>query len=353
MIKLLLIKPRFTTMATKAKRFRRAIMTVINSGGASIVYSNPDDKKSLIKKARPNKRNSKGRYIARQKRGFDIIDKIKETAKDYGVNLPEFISSVKSIDIDTNETPYQSVVETKLPGIELNNLKYSHLDNYVKNKLALQLAKFMTVIHGLTIPEPATTENRIQDNLYILPNISIKNIFKFTEYFKNKKLKQLLNYAYTALYEKIGPDEIMVTTHGDLRWQNILYDKRHEKLGIIDFETAAQSHIYRDFISCPASFNWDFVQRIIKQYNKIRKNNNNSIYINAERIKKLLLCNIMIIATQDIIESENEDEYIDSEAYLNKFINKLEKILITKLKNTGLLTITNPVLSQNKHMERN
>lgn len=77
--------------------FKQATMKVISAGTASVVYNNPDNQNLVIKKARDNIRNAKGRYISRQKRGFDIIDKIRESGQDCGVNLPEFILAVLNL----------------------------------------------------------------------------------------------------------------------------------------------------------------------------------------------------------------------------------------------------------------
>lgn len=329
---------------TLSEIFKQATMKVISAGAASVVYNNPDNQNLVIKKARDNIRNAKGRYISRQKRGFDIIDKIRESGQDCGVNLPEFISSVKSFDIDTNETPYQSVTETKLTGIELTNTKYFALSDKTKNKLASQLAKFMYTLHNMEKPRIATLEDRKQDTLYRFPNISKENLNKFIQQFKNKNLKQILTNAATVLWQEIGDDEIIVMTHGDLRWPNIVYDKPNEKLGVIDFEDAAPSHIYRDFISSPISFNWDFVQRIIKKYNNLRKINNNPIYINANKIKKLIICSVVNKIVRDTIDSESEKDIDNTEKYRNNLIDQIEQDLIHKLKILGLMDVTNNIL---------
>ena len=137
-------------------------------------------------------------------------------------------------------------------------------------------------------------------------------------------------------------------THGDLRWPNIVYDKPNEKLGVIDFEDAAPSHIYRDFISSPISFNWDFVQRIIKKYNNLRKINNNPIYINANKIKKLIICSVVNKIVRDTIDSESEKDIDNTEKYRNNLIDQIEQDLIHKLKILGLMDVTNNILYNNK-----
>ena len=332
----------------KAKIFKQGITNLLGKGTASAVYINPNNKNQIIKKAVISKRNANGGYVAHQKHGYDIIDKIRESGQDYGVNLPEFISSVKSISLNSDETPFQSVTETMLPGIRIDDWDYFQLKDSTKNKLALQLAKFMTVIHNLAKPIPATQESRKKDILFRFPQISKENLDKFIQQFKSYRLKQTLADASTVLWQEIGPDEVIVTTHGDLRWPNVIYDKKNKQLGVIDFENGRSGHIYRDFVSGPVSFNWDFVQRIIKQYNKIRKNNNNPIYIDADKIKRLLICKLVNKIIQTTIESETtkaSSKSIDTttQRYRINLINKLERNLVRALQEHGLMD-KNPVL---------
>lgn len=334
----------------KTKTFKQGITNLLGKGSASAVYINPNNKNQIIKEAVTIKRNLKGKYVARQKQGYDIIDKIRESGQDYGVALPEFIGSVKSISLNSDETPFQSVTETMLPGIRIDDWDYFQLKDSTKNKLALQLAKFMTVIHNLAKPIPATQESRKKDILFRFPQISKENLDKFIQQFKSYRLKQTLADASTVLWQEIGPDEVIVTTHGDLRWPNVIYDKKNKQLGVIDFENGRSGHIYRDFVSGPVSFNWDFVQRIIKQYNKIRKNNNNPIYIDADKIKRLLICKLVNKIIQTTIESETtkaSSKSIDTttQTYRINLINKLERNLIRALQEHGLMDKI-PVLSR-------
>lgn len=129
--------------------------------------------------------------------------------------------------------------------------------------------------------------------------------------------------------------------------------KKNKQLGVIDFENTRHSHIYRDFVSSPVSFNWDFVQRIIKQYNKIRKNNNNPIYIDADKIKKLLICSLANKIIQNTIDSEAtkaSSKSIDTttKEYRTNLINKLEKNLVHSLQEHGLMDKNSVLFAQNQ-----
>lgn len=342
---------------TKSEIFKQGTKNLI--GSSSIAHLDKNNK-FIIKEALDTKSNKKGAYITRQKAGYDIIDKIRESGQDYGVNLPDFLSSVKSITIDTNDTPYQSITETKMPGIILNTQQYNKLDDATKNKLALQLAKFMSVMHHINISRPATKKDRKKFLSFIFPkitsgmnndiydeNIVQKKFDKFIEQFKNKNLKKILRYAATVFSQDVGQDEFIVTTHRDLRWPNVLYDEKDKKLSVLDFEYANLSYIYSDFISKPSSFTWDFIQRIITQYNKIQKHETKPFYINAETVKKILICNITNQTVERIVNSEannNSVKKTDPQTYKQIFVQKLEKLLIQNLTKYKLFEITPDVL---------
>ncbi len=357
-------------MVSKSDAFKHATATIkkIGEGAASLTYEDSKNPGIIIKEAILSPRNADGKYIARQKRGNDIIDKIRESGRDYGVNLPEFISSVKSFDAPIGAIPHQSVKETKLPGVMLNNAEYLKLKDITKNHLAKELAQFMFSMHNLEKPQSATMQDRIHDILFTFkivtqnadkPEVIQTKIIGFINLFKNKRLKQLLTSAASVLWQDIDKDEIIVTTHGDLRWPNIIYDKHHTKLGVIDFENARTGHIYRDFVSSPVSFHWDFVQRIIKQYNKIQKTFGRSVRINTDNIKKLLiarLVNKIVNNVQtEIIHDESLDiEHMSKEELRNILISKIEPNLIQELAEYGLMEkLPNQILHNKKYNERN
>lgn len=341
---------------TKSEIFNQGTQKL--TGGASIAHLDKNSK-FIIKEALDTKANQKGAYISRQKKGYDIIDKIRESGQDYGVNLPDFISSVKSFDTDTDDTSYQSVTETKMPGIMLDTQQYNKLDDKTKNELALQLAKFMSVMHHTDILRPVTKQERKKFLLFMFPKSTwginndvdenvIQNKFnKFIEQFRNKNLKKILRYAATVFSQDVGQDEFIVTTHRDLRWPNVLYNEKDRKLSVIDFECANLSHIYSDFISRPVSFTWDFIQRIIIQYNKIQKHETKPFYINAETIKKILICNITNQTVEYIVNSEvnnNTVKKTDTQTYRQILIQKLERLLIQNLTKYKLFEITPDIL---------
>ena len=326
----------------KSDIFKNATKQLLGQGAASLVYTTKNDKNVVTKQATNIDKNANGQWISRQQTGHNIIDKIRESGKNYGVNLPEFVSSVKTIDTNTGATPYQEFKETLVPGENITDRIYSTIDNKTKNELALQLAKFLYVMHNLSVPRPATPEERQKDVSVNIRQFSTDNLINIIHHFKNESLKQTLINAINAQNQPIGPDEVIVNTHGDLRWPNIMYDKKHKKLGVIDFENARFGHIYRDFISYPTSFDWDFIERIIQHYNKIKYENNDKNYLNANKIKQILICDITKQAVKDIIETEinqatPENIKIDSATYKQRLFARIEQYLKDALTEYNLI----------------
>lgn len=308
-----------TSKSEKTKKFL--------DGSASLIYMNKYNNKLITKQATDIKENAYGGYITRQKQGYDVIDAIRNSGQDYGVNLPEFVSSVKSIDIQTNTTPYQSVTETIVPGVHIDNETYNQFDEATKNELALQTAKFLSVLHSLTEPVPVP-ETKLAKKLPGIEFTPVKDIIASFDGWLSRQLVNILLSAEKYLENADNSDEVKVMTHRDLHWSNVLYDKKHNKLGIIDFERVDINHIYTDFISIPLSFNWDFIRRIITYYNKI---NSHKITINAKKIKNLLI----LSEAEIVFVYMHKHKYKNLEARLAKYLeNKLTELKLTDTDNT-------------------
>lgn len=387
MIELLLIKTIFTIMMPKSESFKQATRKILGKGAASsAVYQDPDNPNIIIKEAAPTPRNVNGGYVRRQKRGADIINRIIKSGYDYGVVFPELLNttgggvyittpnkSAVNINLSTFEqmnewkrlldknspngyldlTPNQSVSETMLPGVVLNNNDYFNLKDSTKNHLAKKLAQFLFAIHNLEKPRPATANDRRKDILFtsqifpqtdkaIKPEIIQAKFTNFTNMFKNPALKKVLTSAVSVLWQEVEDDEIVTMTHGDLRWPNIIYDKTHNSLGVIDFENSRIGHIYRDFVGSPSSFHWDFVQRIIKQYNKLQKMFDRPNRINTTKVKNFMICRAIDVAMLNVQKEINADKSLDGkeisqEELHNMLISKMESELLRKLPESGLM----------------
>ena len=387
MIELPLVKARFTIMIPKSESFKRGVRKILGKGAASsAVYQDPDNQNIIIKEAAPTPRNANGGYVRRQKRGAEIIKRIIKSGYDYGVVFPELLNtsggnlhitnpneSVAHTKLSTFEhmnklkrildknspngyidlTPNQSISETMLPGIMLNNDDYFNLKDSTKNLLAKKLAQFLFTIHNLEKPCPATANDRRKDILFtsqifpqtnktIRPEIIQTKFTNFTNTFKNTALKKVLTSAVSVLWQEIGDDEIIVMTHGDLRWPNIIYDKTHNSIGVIDFENARIGHIYRDFVASSNSFHWDFVQRIVRHYNKIQKMFERPNRINTTKVKNFMICRTIDVAMLHAQKEINEDQSLDGkeispEKLRDMLISKMETELLKKLPEYGLM----------------
>ena len=325
----------------KSESFKQGVRKILGKGAASsAVYQDPDNPNIIIKEAAPNQRNANGGYVRRQKRGADIINRIIKSGYDYGVVFPKLLNTsggdlyiTQSNKWPTNTrlltfeqmnkwerildknskngyldlTPNQSISETLLPGVILNNDDYFNLKDSTKNHFAKKLAQFLFAIHNIEKPRQATANDRRKDILFtsqifpqtnkiIRPEVIQAKFTNFINMFKNTALKKVLKSAVSVLWQEVEDDEIITMTHGDLRWPNIIYDKTHNTLGVIDFENSRVGHIYRDFVGSPSSFHWDFVQRIIKQYNKLQKMFGRPNRINTTKVKNFMICRAIDVA---------------------------------------------------------
>lgn len=382
-------------MTSKITEFKQATNKVkkLGEGSASLVYTDPENTNMIIKKAAKTRRNANGKYIKHQITGQNIIKKIRKSGYDYGVNLPEITDIHGALHIEkaiTNKklqfdklnhikqyleknsehgylelTPNQYIKETFLPGVMLHNAEYLKLKDITKDELATQLAQFLFAMHNIEKPKSATMQDRMKYILFNLqfvmqnaknPEIIQNKTMDFINLFRNKQLKQYLFNSSKSLWQDIGEDEVLVMTHGDLRWPNIIYDKKHTKLGVIDFENAGIGHIYRDFVSSPVSFHWDFVQRIIKQYNKIQKAFNRHFRINTTNVKNLLILRVVNTTIKEIQQEIMQDkslniEKISKQELQTVLLSKIEPLLLQELSEYGLME--KPIIHLSKTRNRN
>ena len=151
---------------------------------------------------------------------------------------------------------------------------YESLSKQDQERLAFDLASYLNFVHQKSFDEKELLAQKSSSKIgkkakdfYIKIELEsyMKGKIPDTEY---KKLQQLID----DFKQRDTADEINVMTHGDLRYQNILYDKTTKKLAVIDYETAAISNIYKDF--CPSvasSLPVQFIKDVIRFYNELPK----------------------------------------------------------------------------------
>jgi aminoglycoside 2''-phosphotransferase len=149
-----------------------------------------------------------------------------------------------------------------LPGTELSPTKFKRLTKIEKNKIAKQLAEFLTTIHKISkdiIKKYHVRTENDQKNYQRLVNNTKKFVFprlKSTEIEIIKKYLVELKNAFTH------PN---VFTHNDLCWEHIFWDSKKQKIGIIDFSDMALTDPAVDFTGL-WEYGEEFVYQVYKMY---------------------------------------------------------------------------------------
>ncbi len=295
---------------------------LIGKGAHSSVYINPNKPDIIIKQN--NSVAKDFNYIQRQIDGYNIIERIKNSGYEIGVQLPTLI--------DTKQTDTeQIIIEKRINGKTFDNEgnTWHNLSQSQKNNIAHQMAKFLVAMHSSGDMRPADK--------------SIKSMF---EQSKLKTATDMINAFDGAMPKTLATkllnaekyldsadlsDEIHVLTHSDLRVNNLMYDDKTEQLTVLDFELATQNNIYHDFIARASysSMPWDYTQRVITKYNAIQ-NKKYPTKINPKKVQNMLLYAIIHEHARNMTPEQNK-LFSDQEKEI--FFKKL-MIHITKL--TGL-----------------
>ena len=282
--------------------------TFLTHGAFSNIYLDTDDKHGEIiikeSRAQPNSEKYK-EYMARQLRGYDVVNGIRQSGNDFGVVLPELISVINGPEQD-------SIIEKRIKGADFNEQIYKKLSEEQKEDAAHQMALFLNAMHQMQPPKPADKSIKSifeNDRFGKVPNTSQQ----FSDVFNGRiaqKYMDRIKAAEQALMNSDISDEIHVMTHKDIRNQNIMYDTDTGQMAVIDFEMAGVDNIYRDFIAeaTASSMPWDFTRRVIKYYNAI-PNKKYQITIDADKVKNALIYGVAHeysrILTYDKMDSAN------------------------------------------------
>ena len=282
--------------------------TFLTHGAFSNIYLDTDDKHGeiIIKESRvqPNSEKDK-EYMARQLRGYDVVNKIRQSGNDFGVVLPELISVINGPERD-------SIIEKRIKGADFNAQIYKNLSEEQKENAAHQMALFLNTMHQMQPPKPA--DKSIKALFERNPNHP-QTTKQFSDVFDGKIPSAYLERiaaAEQALNRYDVSDEVHVMTHKDLRSQNIMYDINTGKLAVIDFEMAGVDNIYCDFVAFAAgtSMSWDFSRRVIKYYNAI-PDKKYPITINPDKVKNALIYGTAHEFSRVLADDKKKDKNID------------------------------------------
>ncbi|KKQ28121.1 MAG: Aminoglycoside phosphotransferase [Candidatus Magasanikbacteria bacterium GW2011_GWC2_37_14] len=149
-----------------------------------------------------------------------------------------------------------------LLGQELSPAKFKHLTIKEKHEFTKQLANFLTILHQ-------TSKNIV--NKYQVRTVNdqknytrlIANTEKFVfPKLKENEIKQIRNYLVEF---KNSFKHSNVFIHNDLCWEHILWDKKEQKINIIDFSDQAWADPAGDFTGL-WEYGDDFVKKVYKLY---------------------------------------------------------------------------------------
>ena len=164
----------------------------------------------------------------------------------------------------------------KYAGEALSQELYNRLSLRQKEKIAEDIAEYLLFVHEKSLnnadndlfdSEKVKIGQIVADNFWS-PEDMYQDIKFWDKYLscedKNKIEKYISDYE-----NRDKSDEIAVLTHGDLRYQNILYDCTKERLAIIDYELCHVSSLYKDLCPfCHTGLDWDLTRKIADIYNQ-------------------------------------------------------------------------------------
>jgi len=173
------------------------------------------------------------------------------------------------------------LVEEFAPGVPLTNHYYCSLSRSEKDRISSEFAVFLVNAHQNTKTAGVVRANI--ENYCISLDDGINLLLKKRAIADSDAL---LFLKVAKLYrERDISDERACLIHCDLSENNLLYDKKSQRLSVIDFANSCVGCIYEDFIAkynslhCPYSFFHD----VVNAYNSISR----SRRINQEKIALL------------------------------------------------------------------
>lgn len=206
------------------------------------------DNKLVFRMPKEVTKESKGEFYSE----IQLLDFLKTRVK---TGIPEYLYISK----DKSLAGYKI-----LEGRELTKTIFNKMGAEEKNKVATQLAEFLTTLH--TIPNSALHKFKVRKEdskksynwlvsdvtKYVFPRLSLVEIEKIIKYFKEYK---------SALGLKFTP----VLRHGDVGTDHLLWDRKKQCLNIIDFADRSYGDPASDFAGL-WQYGSDFVNKVYSRY---------------------------------------------------------------------------------------
>ncbi|MBT6691070.1 aminoglycoside phosphotransferase family protein [Candidatus Parcubacteria bacterium] len=171
------------------------------------------------------------------------------------VGIPEYIYISK----DKSLAGYKM-----LSGTELEPSFFESLSDAAKEKIAKQLANFISTLHATpkyVIKEFNVEESKPQKDYTALTDNSKKLLFPKLDKKEVQMIKKFLKELKTTLDHKYSN----VLIHTDLKWEHLLWNTEKNKLNIIDFSDREFGDPATDFTSLWA-FGNKFTNRVYELY---------------------------------------------------------------------------------------
>ncbi len=235
------------------------------SGARTSVYlvHNVKNESFVLKMANDCKDND---WVILQKESYDIRDLI---LKNYTGNV--FIPKVITMG--------NNYILEQYAGIEFTEEVYETLSNDQKESVSREIAKFLNYLHQKQFI------NKISELQQCLEP-KLRDVFQYFSSILNEDDKKEMANKIENFENRDLSDEITAMTHGDLRSQNVLYNSLTDQISIIDFESIRTRNIYHDFVPFAAGsfgMSYDFLKRIVINYNNLEKEY--SLSIDLKKVK--------------------------------------------------------------------
>ena len=270
---------------------------ILESGTNSIVYKEHIDGTDCIVKIcrNPYKYDEWAFAAAKEDKMLSMIKSEHQLAAD-----------IPLMYIDNNQEQTR-IIQSIVKGEPLSRKMYLSLPEEERKQIAKDIAEAMYTIHNLDINEVAATTN----NGYVPQiNPSKKNSEtyfhgKYEEYIGalgkmiSPETRDTLDMFIKNEFNQLDTVNTHVAAiHNDLRFSNIFYDAKEQKVGIVDFGGCEVNDIYHDFasIGLPNSLGFECQKDIIEEYNKLLQRDNKGYQISCETARAYSVAKMVYFA---------------------------------------------------------
>ncbi len=191
-------------------------------------------------------------YLSRLKDEIQLLSYLKKKVK---VGIPDY----KYVSKDKSFAGYDVVHGRELTASDFFKLSVSD-----KNKVAKQLAEFISTLHAMPKSVAVKHSVRFEDQKEQHQAL-VRDIEKLVFPRLKEQEIQVIEEYFTHLRKALSCDYTSVLTHSDLSWEHILWDHKREQVNIIDFSDRAFTDAAVDF-SGLFEYGAKFVEKVFTLY---------------------------------------------------------------------------------------